>query len=124
MELDNANLETRNVIRRSPKGYKNEARIQHKLLKQWLTGLTRKNMKGRCVVQQGDVSLLTLKEEKYDLATEFETYYFWPELEKCFEQVANVLKTGGYFLIVNESDGKDASGHKIDKYLDKKVSSE
>ena len=73
---------------------------------------------GRCAVQQGDVSHLTLEEGKYDLATAFETVYFWPGLEKCFEQVAKVLKAGGYFLIVNESDGKDATGLKFEKIID------
>lgn len=41
---------------------------------------------------------------QYDLATAFETIYFWPRLEKCFSQVANVLKPGACFLIVNESE--------------------
>ena len=35
---------------------------------------------GRCVVQEGDVSNLLLEEGKYDLATAFETVYFWPGL--------------------------------------------
>ena len=63
---------------------------------------------GRCTVLQGDVSDLKLPEEKYDLATAFETIYFWPGLEKCFGQVAKVLKKDGYFMICNESDGTDA----------------
>ena len=50
---------------------------------------------GRIVVQQGDVSALTLPEEEYDLATAFETIYFWPGLKECFSQVAKVLKPGG-----------------------------
>ncbi|MBR6390489.1 MAG: class I SAM-dependent methyltransferase [Lachnospiraceae bacterium] len=73
---------------------------------------------GRCTVQQGDVSALTLPEEKYDLATAFETIYFWPGLEKCFSQVAKVLKPGGVFLIVNESDGTDKAGLKFENIID------
>jgi len=72
----------------------------------------------RCVVKQGDVSALDLPSEKYDLATAFETIYFWPGLEKCFSQVAKVLKPGGTFLIVNESDGTDATGLKFEKIID------
>ena len=64
---------------------------------------------GRCIVQQGDVSALELPEESYDLATAFETIYFWPGLSHCFSQVARVLKPGGYFMICNESDGTDAT---------------
>ncbi len=73
---------------------------------------------GRCTVQQGDVSSLLLPGEAFDLATAFETVYFWPGLEKCFAQVAKVLKPGGYFLICNESDGLDAAGKKFEKIID------
>ncbi len=73
---------------------------------------------GRCTVQQGDVSDLHLPAGAFDLATAFETVYFWPGLEKCFEQVAKVLKPGGYFLICNESDGLDAAGRKYEKIID------
>ncbi len=73
---------------------------------------------GRCKVQQGDVSALTLPEETYDLATAFETIYFWPGLEKCFAQVAKVLKPDGTFMIVNESDGKDETSLKFGKIIE------
>ncbi len=72
----------------------------------------------RCTVLRGDVSALALPEKSFDLATAFETVYFWPGLEACFAQVARVLRTGGYFLICNESDGKDATGQKFEKIID------
>lgn len=73
---------------------------------------------GRCVVRQGDVSALDLPEEKFGLATAFETIYFWPGLEKCFAEVVKVLKPGGYFMIVNESDGTDETSLKFEKIID------
>lgn len=73
---------------------------------------------GRCKVRQGDVSALDLPEKHYDLATAFETVYFWPGLENCFAQVYRVLKQGGLFLICNESDGTDAAGLKFEKIID------
>lgn len=73
---------------------------------------------GRCRVQQGDVSDLQFEENSYDLATAFETIYFWPGLERCFAQVAKILKQGGRFLICNESDGKDAAGRKFEGIID------
>lgn len=73
---------------------------------------------GRCAVRQGDVSDLILPNESFDLATAFETVYFWPGLERCFEQVARILKPGGLFLICNESDGLDATGKKFEKIID------
>jgi trans-aconitate methyltransferase len=73
---------------------------------------------GRCIVQQGDVSAITLPEGSYDLATAFETIYFWPGLSHCFAQVAKILKPGGYFMICNESDGTDAASLKFEKIID------
>ena len=73
---------------------------------------------GRCVVQEGDVSNLLLEEGKYDLATAFETVYFWPGLEHCFAEVAKVLKPGGIFMIVNESDGEDPATVRFEKIID------
>ncbi len=73
---------------------------------------------GRCIIQQGDVSELLLPAEAFDLATAFETIYFWPGLEKCFAQVLRVLKPGGIFMICNESDGTDPAGVKYEKIID------
>ncbi len=73
---------------------------------------------GRCTVQRDDVSMLQLPPESFDLATAFETVYFWPGLETCCSQVAKVLKPGGFFLICNESDGLDATGRNFEKIID------
>ena len=43
---------------------------------------------------------------------------FWPGLERCFRQVAKVLKPGGYFLICNESNATDTTGLKFEKIID------
>lgn len=73
---------------------------------------------GRCVVKQGNVSALTLDEGKFDLATAFETIYFWTGLENCFREVAKVLKPGGVFMIVNESDGRDETGIRFEQVIE------
>ena len=73
---------------------------------------------GRCTVQQGDVSALMLPDAAFDLATAFETVYFWPGLERCFVEVYRVLRPGGQFLIVNESDGTDETGKRFEQIID------
>ncbi|MCR4671351.1 MAG: class I SAM-dependent methyltransferase [Saccharofermentans sp.] len=73
---------------------------------------------GLMTVRQGDVSNLDLPEGSYDLATAFETIYFWPGLEKCFAEVAKILKPNGTFMIVNESDGEDETSLKFEKIID------
>jgi predicted TPR repeat methyltransferase len=69
-------------------------------------------------VIQGDVSKLPLEADSYDLVTAFETIYFWPGLEKCFSQVAAILKDGGRFMICNESDGTDQASKKFESIID------
>ena len=73
---------------------------------------------GRCVVMEGDVSDLPLEADRFDLATAFETIYFWPGLEHCFAQVAKTLRPGGRFLIVNESDGTDETSLRFEQIIE------
>ena len=73
---------------------------------------------GRCAVLQGDVKALPFADGSFDLATAFETVYFWPGLETCFAEVCRVLKTGGTFLICKESDGTDETGLKFENIID------
>ncbi len=73
---------------------------------------------GRCTVLQGNVASLPFKDEAFDLATAFETVYFWPGPEKSFSEVYRVLKPGGIFMICNESDGTDETALKYEKIID------
>ena len=73
---------------------------------------------GRCSVIQGNVAKLPFEDGAFDLATAFETVYFWPGLEHCFSEVYRVLKPGGTFLICNESDGTDDTSLKYEKIIE------
>ena len=61
--------------------------------------------KGRCNVLRASVAELPFESEQFDAVTAFETVYFWPDLPQCFREVCRVLKSGGTFLICNESNG-------------------
>jgi ubiquinone/menaquinone biosynthesis C-methylase UbiE len=73
---------------------------------------------GRSDVRQGDAASLAFPDASFDLATAFETVYFWPGLEKCFKQVFRVLRSGGVFMICNESDGTDPASKKFESIID------
>ena len=60
---------------------------------------------GRCDVLCASVAELPFESEQFDTVTAFETVYFWPDLPQCFREVWRVLKSGGTFLICNESNG-------------------
>ena len=67
---------------------------------------------------QGDVSAIPFSDAVFDYVSAFETVYFWPGLKKCFSEVNRVLKSGGTFLICNESDGTNAADEKWTKIID------
>lgn len=73
---------------------------------------------GRCKVLEANVAALPFDAESFDAVTAFETVYFWPDIENSFRQVLRVLKPGGRFLIVNESDENDPSGQKWEKIIE------
>lgn len=73
---------------------------------------------GRCTVIQGNVAQLPFVFEQFDLATAFETVYFWPGPVESFCEVYKVLKPGGSFLIVNESDGTNPADKKWKNMID------
>ena len=61
---------------------------------------------GRCTVLEGNSSALPLPDDAFDVATAFETTYYW-DLQTAFSEVKRVLKPGGLFMICNEDDGDD-----------------
>ncbi len=66
----------------------------------------------RCRILQGNVMELPFARENFDLITAFETIYFWPDINKAFEEVYRVLKSGGTFMICNESNGENSKDEK------------
>ncbi len=58
--------------------------------------------KGQIFLCGATVSCLPFKEDSFDLATAFETCYFWPDLASDVKEIGRILRPGGKFLIVNE----------------------
>lgn len=67
---------------------------------------------GRCTVIQADVSDMPIEDESYDLATAFETIYFWPEIQETFKEVSRVIKPNGRFMIAQGTDGNHPDDEK------------
>lgn len=61
----------------------------------------------RCVIWQGSVDELIFANAWFDMATAFETIYFWPDLPRSFREIYRVLKPGGVFCICNECGDTD-----------------
>ena len=69
---------------------------------------------GRCFLSGGNASQMPLPKDSFDLATAFETVYYWSGITGCFTEVKRVLKPGATFLIANELDGNAPSDHRIE----------
>lgn len=55
---------------------------------------------GRMKVVQGSVESLPFAEERFDIITTVESFYFWPSPQENLKEVHRVLKTGGTFLLI------------------------
>ena len=66
-------------------------------------------------VNQGTVASLDYHDGAIDLATAFETVYFWPNIEESFKEVHRIIADGGLFVIGNETDGREKN---LDDYKD------
>ena len=71
---------------------------------------------GRCEALQASVESLPFADGSFDIATAFETVYFWPELENSFRELRRVLHRGGVFMICNECGG-DGRGENWEKVV-------
>lgn len=72
---------------------------------------------GRLQVTQANVFNLPFNAGTFDLATAFETVYFWPGPLESFKEVRRILQKGGWFLLVNESDGTNRRDDKWAKII-------
>ena len=73
---------------------------------------------GRCMVMRGSVTDMLFASAQFDLATAFETVYFWPDLPQSFAEVRRVLRPGGTFLICNECGGENPKDEKWTEKID------
>lgn len=67
---------------------------------------------GRCEVIKADVRNMPLEDESYDLASAFETIYFWPEIGETFKEVSRIIKPNGQFMIAQGTDGNHPDDEK------------
>lgn len=72
-------------------------------------------MCGKASILQASVSSLPFDDNKFDVITAVETYYFWPDKLGDLKEVYRVLKSGGKLLLVFEMVKSEGEPHKWDK---------
>ena len=72
---------------------------------------------GRCFLSGGNANQMPLPKETFDLATAFETVYYWSGITACCTEVKRVLKPGGTFVIANELDGMAESDRRLERVV-------
>ncbi len=55
----------------------------------------------RCEIRQGSVEKIEMDDSSFDLATAFETVFFWPDPAVNFKEVHRILKENGRFIVIN-----------------------
>lgn len=75
--------------------------------------VNRKEIGKRCDIVRASVESLPFDDHVLDLATAFETVYFWPDIAENFKEVRRVLREGGHFVVIN--DPGDPSRHWEDR---------
>jgi len=66
----------------------------------------------RCRIIQADVSDMPIGDEEYDLASAFETIYFWPDICETFKEVSRIIRPKGKFMIAQGTDGNHPDDEK------------
>ena len=82
---------------------------------------------GRCEIIQGSVSQLPFDDMTFDIATGFETVYFWPDLVNDLKEVHRVLKDDGIIFLCNEvssDDGFSEDKKEISKSIEMNIYSD
>lgn len=72
-------------------------------------------MCGKASILQSSVSSLPFEDNKFDVITAVETYYFWPDKLNDLKEVYRVLKSGGKLLLVFEMVKSEEEPNKWDK---------
>lgn len=66
----------------------------------------------RCRIIQADVSDMPIGDEEYDLASAFETIYFWPDIGETFKEVSRIIRPKGKFMIAQGTDSNHPDDEK------------
>ena len=82
---------------------------------------------GKVEVIPGSVSEMPFEDESFDIATGFETIYFWPDFINDLKEVNRVLKKDGLVFFCNHTVYREGQMEKYDdlvELLDMKIYSE
>lgn len=63
----------------------------------------------RTEIVEASVSSMPYPSEAFDLATAFETIYFWPNIVEDFKEVRRLLKPDGRFAVCNEMSSPEGN---------------
>ena len=89
------------LLERCPQGHVFGVDISEESVKK--SKAVNKNEVGkRCDIAQASVEALPFDDHVLDLATAFETVYFWPDIAENFREVRRVLVDGGHFVVIND----------------------
>ena len=62
-----------------------------------------------CDIKLASADDIPYQDDTFDVVTTFESIYYWPDLDDCFDEIRRVLKPGGTFMVtcrISDPDNK------------------
>ena len=66
----------------------------------------------RCLIRKGSADKIPFKDSVFDVATAFETIYFWEDVTASFAEILRVLKPGGALMVCCRKSDPDTTWRK------------
>ena len=89
------------LLERCPRGHVFGVDISEESVKK-SRAVNKSEVGKRCDIVRASVEVLPLDDHVLDLATAFETVYFWPDIAENFKEVRRVLADSGHFVVIND----------------------
>ena len=88
------------ILERCPNGKAYGLDISEESVKR-AKAVNKRELGKRVEIIRGGVEKMPFQDARFDLATAFETVFFWPDPAGNFKEVYRVLKAGGSFAVIN-----------------------
>ena len=107
-------MNIKRMLRLAPKGYVTGVDISSESVEK-SRNTNKRELGKRCRIEIASAENLPFDYSSFDLATAFETIYFWNNIQASFTEILRVLKPNGTFMAISEISKPDTVWAKVVK---------
>ena len=107
-------MNIKRMLRLAPKGYVTGVDISSESVEK-SRNTNKRELGKRCRIEIASAENLPFDCSSFDLATAFETIYFWNNIQASFTEILRVLKPNGTFMAISEISKPDTVWTKVVK---------